>query len=56
MLPIGSEAAVEGLLVSLKDKVSYVRSSAATALGRIGSEAAVEALLKTLHDEASKFP
>ena len=44
------EAAVDGLLVALKDPVEDVRCQAAWALGRAGKARAVEALIEALKD------
>jgi SIR2-like domain/HEAT repeats len=49
----GDKRVVEALLVAVRDKVSNVRGSAASALGQIGDERAVEAVLVTLKDRDS---
>ncbi|MFQ4139059.1 HEAT repeat domain-containing protein [Nodosilinea sp. PGN35] len=46
-----SEAAISGLLQSLQDPDSGVRSSAAQVLGKIGSEAAIPGLLQALQHQ-----
>ena len=46
------EAAVDGLLVALKDPVEDVRCQAAWALGRAGKARAVEALIEALKVKA----
>ena len=48
---IGSEKAVEHLILLLRDKDKNVRGQAAFALGEIGSEKAVEHLVPLLKDE-----
>ena len=48
---VGSEKTVEQLIRALKDEDSYVRESAADALGKLESKRAVEQLIRTLEDE-----
>jgi len=44
------EAAVEPLIVALKDEKWWVREMAAIALGRIGDKRAIEPLIQALQD------
>jgi hypothetical protein len=54
LLEVGrSEFSIPGLLKAIEDSDSYVRSSAAEALGKLGSEAAIPALLKAIEHSDS---